>query len=61
MLSKNSQKAKNSLKMQGVYFLDEIMREKPKKLREMFVAFLVFLCLKVSMSEEQDKNILGKF
>ena len=47
--------------MPGVYFLDEIMREKPKKLREMFVAFLVFLCLKVSMSEEQDKNILGKF
>ena len=61
MLSKNFQKAKNSLKMQGVYFLDKIMRKKPKKLREMFVAFLVFLCLRVSMSEEQDKNILEKF
>lgn len=51
--------------MQGVYFLDKIMREKPKKLREVFVAFLVFffffLCLKVSVSEEQDKNILEKF
>ena len=47
--------------MQGVYFLDKIMREKPKKLRTFLVAFLVFLCLKVSMSEEQDKNILGKF
>ena len=52
---------KIALKCKVYIFLDEIMREKPKKLREMFVAFLVFLCLKVSMSEEQDKNILGKF
>ena len=59
MLSKNSQKAKNSLKMQGVYFLDKIMRE--KKATSNVRSFFVFLCLRVSMSEEQDKNILEKF
>ena len=59
MLSKNSQKAKNSLKMQGVYFIYKIMIE--KKATRTVRCFFVFLFLRVSMSEEQDKNILEKF
>ena len=47
--------------MQGVYFLDKIMREKNKKATRNVRSFFVFLCLRVSMSEEQDKNILEKF